>query len=114
LKPEVIGRNMWVFPSWNLNDLRTSATRRKLEDGRYRWLADLAIPAGILRRTGRTEYGLMTIRANFLRYDFPLKEKGSRGNERNFVPMNWSPVAAGRPHRSPARMGYLQLVETLK
>lgn len=114
LKPEIVGRDMWVFPSWNLDGLRTAAGKWKLKDGSYRWIVDMAIPAVVLRRTGRGKYEPMTIRANFLRYDFPLKKDGANGNERNFVPLNWSPVAAGRPHRSPGRMGYLQLVETSK
>jgi hypothetical protein len=108
LEAGIIDRDLWIFPSWNLDGLRTAARR----NGKGGWIVDMAIPASILKRTGRKEFGPMAIRANFLRYDYPRKEQGARGgNDREFVPLNWSSVEAGCPHISPSRMGRLQLVE---
>jgi len=106
LERVVIDRDYWSFPSWNLNGLRTAATT----NDKGGWIVDMAIPASILRRTGNKQFGSMILRANFLRYDYPLKEKGG---QRNFMALNWSPVVEGCPHISPIRMGYLQLIERL-
>jgi len=106
LGDEIINRDMWSFPGWNIPGLKHAASRWARPDGSKGWLVDVALPAVLLRRTGRSHFAPMTLRANFLRYDHPL-----RGKEREFVSLNWSPVIAGRPHRSPARMGYLVLTD---
>jgi hypothetical protein len=105
LEKEIIDRDFWSFPSWNLNGLRTAASKNE-KNG---WIVDMAIPVSILRRTGSKEFGPMVLRANFIRYDYPLKEKG--GKARNTMSLNWSPVRQGCPHISPVRMGWLQLIE---
>jgi Carbohydrate family 9 binding domain-like len=106
LNSRIMDRNMWSFPGWNLQGLRHAASRWVRPDGSKGWLVDVALPTPLLKRTGLSHFAPMTLRANFLRYDYPL-----RGKEREFVSLNWSPVVAGRPHRSPARMGYLVLTD---
>jgi len=108
LEPAFIDRDLWTFPSWNLDGLRTAAANH----GSKGWIVDMAIPASILKRTGTKEFGPMVLRANFLRYDYPVRPQadGSIG-ERVLVPLNWAPVQGGCPHISADRMGYLDLVE---
>ena len=69
------------------------------------WIADLRIPvATILRRTGGGYLAPGTLRANFIRYQWPLVN-----GTRVMVPLNWSLVRQGCPHISPAAMGFLDL-----
>ena len=98
----MIPREMWFFPEWNFEGLKTAARIRKEPAG---WSATLAVPAApILKRLGKKEFAAgMTLRANFVRLDY-APESGKQA-----VITNWAPVVAGRVHRSPAGMGYLIL-----
>lgn len=94
-------REMWAFPAYDMSDLRTAAA----ETGRG-WIADIAIPAeAICRRMPGRQLEPMSMRANFIRYERQRHEDGSS----TWLPMNWSPVVKGNPHRSPHRMGRLDL-----
>ena len=108
LLAQVIGRNMWSFPEWNMNGLITATGELTAHGKVSGWLVDMAIPAGpLLKRLGTTQYSPMNLRANFLRYDqLPGPMPTSR---RQFIAMNWSPVVWGRPHRAPKAMGTLKL-----
>jgi hypothetical protein len=102
LKREIIERDSWTFPAWNLEGLRTASSHWANGDG---WTVDIALPAApLLKRLGLKTWQVQTIRANFLRYDSQLI-----GEKRELTAMNWSPVMWGRPHRSPQAMGYLHL-----
>ena len=69
------------------------------------WIADLAIPAEIiLRRSGGHTLAPTILRANFIRYQWPIVH-----GKRLMIPLNWSPVRQGCPHISPGAMGYLEL-----
>lgn len=103
---ELIARDIWTFPEWTLDGLKTAAGRFE-SGGRRGWIVELAIPANCLRRLGRKEFGPMTLRANFIRLDHPADP--ARPGVRNFVSSAWSPVVAGRAHRSPAANGYVRL-----
>jgi len=108
LLANVIGRDMWSFPEWNMDGLIT-ATGHLTGGGKVTgWIVDMAIPAGpLLKRLGTTHYTPMKMRANFVRYDqLPGPKPGSH---RQFIAMNWSPVVWGRPHRAPRAMGSLVL-----
>ncbi len=100
LNQEIISRESWEFPTWNLEGVRSATSAQT--DG---WIVDIALPAApLLKRLGLKKWAPMTLRANFLRYDWPL-----RGDKGAMTALNWSPVMWGRPHRSPQAMGFLQL-----
>ena len=102
-----LGPNVWEFEGWSLEGLQTATGRFNGGQGAG-WIADFALPAAsLLKRLGRKEFAPMTMRANLLRYDWPQGEQGKRA----LVSTNWAPVKLGRPHRSPAAMGFLELVE---
>ena len=109
LLAQVIGRNMWSFPEWNMDGLIT-ATGHLTRAGKVRgWIVDMAIPASsLLKRLGTSHYSPMTLRANFVRYD--QLPGPTPGGPRKFIAMNWSPVVWGRPHRAPRAMGMLRLL----
>jgi len=97
-------RQTWVFPEYDVAGLRTAS--QCIASG---WIVDIAIPASVVcKRLETNAIEPMTLRGNFLRYDYPLNPAG----ERRLVAMNWSPLAWGNPHRSPRRMGSIHLVET--
>jgi len=102
-----VGKDVWYFPEWTMQGF-TTATSRLQKDGKETgWLADAAIPAkAALRRLGVGKYSPMTMRINFIRYDWPLGADGKR----NLIPMNWAPVLFGCPHVSPAAMGFIKLL----
>lgn len=102
LKPDLVNRDAWFFPSWNLEGLRTAS---RLEN--TTWTADIALPASLLKRRGIKAFAPMTLRANFIRYIHPLLPEGKR----DFVALNWSRVPLGRPHRAFGALGLLQLTE---
>ena len=105
--PPELNRNVWEFEGYSLEGLQTATGRFDGAQGRG-WIADFALPAAsLLKRLGVKEFAPMTMRANLLRYDWPLDVPGKRA----LVSTNWAPVKLGRPHRSPAAMGFLQLVE---
>jgi hypothetical protein len=102
LKREIIERDSWTFPSWNIEGLRTATSLWENGNG---WTADIALPAApLLKRLGLRTWQSQSLRANFLRYDSLLVDA-----KRELIAMNWSPIMWGRPHRSPQAMGYLEL-----
>ena len=100
---EIRDRDLWFDRSYTMEGLRTAAAIRP--EG---WTVELAIPAKTaLRRLGAHEWAAgQHLRANLLRYDWPLKADGTR----ELIAMNWAPVIDGCPHLSPQAMGYLELV----
>ena len=103
LKKDILNRDWWPDRGWNLDGLRT-ASRIIGKSGKVTgWVIDLALPAKpTLHRLGLTAYQPMTLRANFLRVEWPRK---TGGNAREFVASDWSPVLLGCPHLSPAGDG---------
>lgn len=106
-------RDHWLLREWTMADAQVAA-RREVAAGR--WTVELALSAKtVLRRTGKAEFEPMSMRANFVRYDWPEPEAGEA---RELQQQNWSPLLLGHPHVSAARMGTLQLVangrETIK
>jgi len=94
----------WLFKEWEMEGLRTAA--RLTAAG---WSAEFAIPAeAIMKRRGAKAFSPVRLRANFVRYEHPLSKAAGK---RAFVPQSWSTVLLGCPHISPARMGFLNLVE---
>ena len=105
---DVIKRDTWDFPSWDMAGLKTATSRLGPTDKPTGWIADFAIPAAeLLRRNGLKQFEPMTLRANFARYD--MVPNGTQ--PRTFIAMSWTPVEWGRPHRSPQAMGELRLVK---
>ena len=104
LLPEVDKLDRWDFDAWEWLGVKTAVSRS--DSG---WIVDIALPAKpTLRRLGLNSYrdGL-ELRANFVRYDW-REVPGSA--TRSLVSSNWSPVAFGNPHKSPLRMGFIDLV----
>jgi hypothetical protein len=97
-----MGRDVWFDRNWNLEGLQCAASRSATG-----WTVDLAVPAkGLLRRLGTETFSAgQRLRANVLRYDWPLGPDG----QRHHLPLDWSPTAAGRPHLSPAALGTFEL-----
>jgi len=108
--PEILKRDCWAFDSWNLEGLQT-ATGRFSEGGKEGWIAEIAIPATILRRLGESRFKPMQLRANFIRLEHPLRPAGATGEpvQRGFLSSNWSPILQGNPHRSPGANGIVHL-----
>ena len=103
---------LFLNMAWECDGLRTAAGR--LMDGKRTagWIIDAAVPAKpLLTRVGRDTFAPMTLRANFLRYDWQPTDEP---NKRDLVAMNWSPERYGCPHLSPAAHGYVKLVDTRK
>lgn len=101
-------RDYWANLSWDCEGLRTAARVLRENGHETGWIAEYAFPAqALLQRLGQTSFAPGTLRANFLRYDWP---KDPVTGVRNLVAENWSPVLFGSPHKSAARMGFLKLV----
>jgi len=104
LLPEVDKLDRWDIEAWEWLGVKTAVSRS--DSG---WIVDIALLAKpTLRRLGLTSYreGL-ALRANFVRYDW---REVSASATRSLVSSNWSPVAFGNPHKSPLRMGFIDLV----
>jgi len=98
LAVDLIKREQWQIPDWPCPGLKTST--RLVVGG---WIADIALPAGpILRRSGAGAFAPMQLRINLLRLDYGVGPMARC--------MAWSPVAQGRPHRSPQACGTIHLV----
>ena len=112
LLDEVVKRELWRFPNWDLPGLRTAARICQLGSGKPGWITDFALPAApLLRRLGRREFSAgLTLRANLLRYDWQPSGNATSPLARTLVPVNWAPVRLGCPHLSPRAMGFLRLV----
>jgi hypothetical protein len=107
LLDDVIKREVWEFPQWDLPGLRSAAARWKEDGKEVGWIVDVAVPAsGLLKRLGKTKFEPMTLRADFLRYEYG---PAAPGGERPLLSLNWSPVLFGGPHRSPMAYGYVTL-----
>lgn len=111
LTSEVLSRDFWTDLGWNMKDLKTATSRTPSG-----WIAEFALPAeAVLRRRGLKAFAPMTIRANFLRYDWAPDNtdawglKDAAGQKRRLNAHNWAPVKHGSPHISPAAMGFLRL-----
>jgi len=106
LLPEHSATDFWSFRCWQAPGVITAAGRI-VENGEVAgWTVEMAIPAkNFLRRRGIDRIEPMEIRANFVRYDYPVNENG----QRELLHMNWAPVEHGCPHISPAAMGVLIL-----
>lgn len=106
LTPEAASRDCWRFREWETEGLRT-ATGRIVEDKKViGWTVEMAIPAkNITKRLGGENLKPGSLRANFVRYDYPKSANGKR--ETLF--MSWALVEFGCPHISPMAMGKLIL-----
>lgn len=112
LVPEVVERDFWTNLSWNMIALKSATSVSKAG-----WIADFALPAEeVLHRRGLKSFSPMTLRANFLRYNWAPDNtdawgiKDATGQKRRLNAHNWAPVKHGSPHISPAAMGFLRLV----
>lgn len=112
LTGDVLNRDFWTDLSWNLKDMKTAFARTPKG-----WIVDFALPAeAILRRRGLKAWAPMTIRANFLRYDWAPDDtdawgiNDATGQKRRLNAHNWAPVKHGSPHISPQAMGFLKLM----
>lgn len=105
LDDEVIRRDVRSLLSWDMQGLK-SAADRWIENGReIGWIVDVSIPAsGFPKRAGLAQFKPMTLRGNFLRYKWV-----ANGTKHELISNNWSPVAFGCPHTSPAAFGELVL-----
>ena len=108
LDPALRATDRWPNPGWNLDGLRTAVSAQRVGRRITGWTVDIALPAKpMLRRLGLDHFAPMTLRANFLRYEYP---RGNRGAKRSLIAMNWAPVRWGCPHLSPRAMGFLDLI----
>ncbi len=108
IDPQIRDRDYWPNASWDMPGLRTASKIVQGAGHASLWIADFAFPAGAtLHRLGLKEYLPMTLRANFLRYDYPIVDSAGT---RVLCPQNWAPVIIGCPHISPAAMGYVDLL----
>jgi len=101
---EVLARDWWVWPSYEMDGLKTAASKRA--DG---WTVELAIPAKSAgkRVGGKAWTSGQKLRANLMRYEWGAP--AADGN-RPLIAMNWAPVLNGCPHTSPQAMGVFELV----
>jgi hypothetical protein len=104
LDADVVNRDLFFIPEWNLAGLQTAATVWPASQGRG-WSAAAAIPAKeILKRLGKTEFSpSMKMRINFVRFDYDTV------GAKVFAVTNWAPVLGGCAHISPAGMGTIIL-----
>ena len=108
LLPEVVDRDYWMSADWNAKGLRTAAAKDEKDGEVSGWRVEMAIPAkSLLRRLGEDRLSPLTLRANFVRYEW--EPPPGPNQEWSLLSMNWSPVEAGYPHLSPAAMGFLKL-----
>ncbi len=114
LTADIIDHQSWFCLDYTIRGLRTAATVRRSDRADRGWIVDLAIPAGAaLRRLDRQQFTAMTLRANFLRYDY-IPDPSDPSKPRALIALNWSPVLDGQPHTSPQAMGFIELVEPLR
>lgn len=106
---DIISRDFWNNLDFTLQGLRTAATVTKHGDEVSSWTVDIALPANVvMHRLGTDKFSPTTLRANFMRYEYPRPAKAD--GKRSLIAMNWSPVMWGCPHISPAAMGFITLV----
>jgi hypothetical protein len=92
----------WFMLEWNCAGVHQAA--RQVPSG---WIADLAIPAEVLRRSDRTAFAPGELRAHLVRVDYKLTAAGSR----LFTSASLAPYPNGNPHRTASRMAKLTLQE---
>ena len=111
LLDDVLKRDQWEFPEWNWEGLRSATAEWHQEGTVVGWIADLALPAKpLLRRLDLKTYKApLTLRVHLIRNACPLDKSVSSG--RAFLSLSWAPAPLGRPHRAPATMGELRLME---
>ncbi len=113
LEKEIIARDWWSNLDYTLEGLKTAASIQKEGEKVTGWTVDIALPAkAIMRRLGSSKIMPTTMRANFMRYEYPAPAKPD--GKRSLIAMNWAPVMWGSPHVSPQAMGYVTLVEGRK
>lgn len=106
--PDVRSNNYWANLSWNCDGMKTATKILQTNGKDSGWIAEFALPAKtVLKRLGQNQFVPETVRANFLRYEWPKPAKN--GPRETLIAQNWSAVVYGCPHQSPARMGYLKL-----
>ncbi len=90
--------NQWDCREYTMRNLRSAASVLP-----WGWYVEVAIPAAeLMRRAGKRQLPVgMLMRGNFLRIEHYAPEKTATGE--------WSSTIPGRPHRSPGRMGYIEL-----
>jgi len=109
LDREIITRDWWNNVDYTLPGLRTAASVKKVGEKVTGWTVDIALPGKeLMRRMGSAKLSPMTMRANFMRYEYPAPPKPDA--KRSLIAMNWAPVMWGSPHVSPSAMGYITLV----
>jgi hypothetical protein len=106
LTTECKERSYWANLAWNCDGLKTASRLIERDGHAVGWVSEFALPAkSVLKRLGKTQFTPQTLRANFMRYDWPQDKAGKR----ELIQANWSPVLLGCPHISATRMGFLQL-----
>ncbi len=107
LQPDAVARDRWSLREWEASGLRTaSGTLLDANAARIGWTVEVAIPSALLtKRLGGGPLRPLDLYANFVRYDHPAAEDGTRST----VFASWSAVESGCPHISPSRLGTLRL-----
>lgn len=110
LEGEIIDRDFWWTPEWNVYFMRTAASIQQQDGKPVGWVVDIDIPAfWTLRRLGlRTFQPDLTMRANLVRCEYPVPDDPH--GKRKLTPMSWAPTVYGVPHVSAAAMGYITLL----
>ena len=107
LTGDYVNRNSWSFQDPSMKGVRSAAAPWQKNGQVVGWIVDVALPAApVLKHAGLKKFAAMSLRGDFLRYQHPAIP-GS--DKRGFLPLNWSPVILGGPHRSPAAFGYFDL-----
>jgi hypothetical protein len=100
----------WGFAEWDMQDLRTAASIRRINETNQQWITDMAIPAtSLLRRLERETFSPTTLRINFLRCDGPVEP--TTGKRSKLIATSWSHVPTGLPHLAPGTMGFITLTD---
>jgi hypothetical protein len=108
LMRDIISRDFWNNLDYSVEGMRTAATITRAGEKVTGWTVDIALPAKVvMRRFGVEKYSPATMRANFMRYEYPTPARAN--GKRALIALNWAPVVWGCPHISPAAMGYITL-----
>lgn len=99
--------DIWFLPQWDPRQpMHVAAKPAQWPDGTG-WIADLAIPAEVMRRAGRGQFAPGPLRAHLVRVDW---QAAPPRPERLFASASLAPYPNGNPHRSAVRMARLELV----
>lgn len=111
LPDEILQRDFWSNLQWDMAGLRTATSTITKNGVTTGWVADIAVPAEeALHRLGEKTFHPMTLRAHFMRYEWPKPAKD--GDKRQLIGMSWSPIVDGCPHISPMAMGFVVLQDS--